>query len=98
LLVWYLIAVTYKSVTEDKKLTGRGIGECGEIPQDNEEVSPSESEPISASLHRVAVVSLPEMVKPITGWEETSERANRAAWGDRGGRASKGCHRNLGYP
>jgi len=89
LLVWYLIAVTYKSVTVCKELTGREIGKCGKKPQDNEGVSPNESEPCLASLHYIAVVSLPEKVKPITSWEVTSECTNWTAWGDRGGRVPR---------
>jgi hypothetical protein len=97
LLVWYLIAVTHKLVTVCEKLTGRGIGECGKELQDNEEVSPNESEPGSASLHYIAVVNLPKVVKPNPGgWEETSSCTSRAARGDRGGRAPKGYQRNLG--
>jgi len=91
LLVWYLIAVTCKPVTVCEELTGREIGECGKEPRDNERASPNESEPGSASLHYIAVVNLPKVVKPIISWEETSVCTSWTARGDRGGRALKAC-------
>lgn len=70
----------------------------GLIPLDRERMSPSESEPVSASLHRVGVANLPEWAKPDTCREETGMRTCGALRGDRGGRLRKDAPRNLGDP
>jgi hypothetical protein len=65
---------------------------------DRERVSPSASEPGSASLHIVGVAKLPEMMKPGTCGEATGVCTRGAPRGDRGGRARKDASRNLGDP
>ncbi len=65
---------------------------------DRKRVSPSVSEPGSASLHKVGVASSPEMVKPDTRKEATGVCTCGAPRGDRGGRAWKDVPRNLGDP
>jgi hypothetical protein len=65
---------------------------------DRERVSPSESEPDSASLRYLYVASLPKVVKPGTDSEATVKstcRAYRGGWGER---ARKAASRNLGDP
>jgi len=61
-------------------------------------MSPSESEPDSASLHAMDVANLPEMVKPGTCRVETGICTCRASRGDRGERVRKDASRNLGDP
>ena len=61
-------------------------------------MSPSESEPDSASLRTLGVVNLPERAKPDTCREETGRytcRAPRGGWGER---VRKDASRNLGDP
>jgi len=70
----------------------------GANPLDRDRVSPSASESDSASLHRVGVVKLPEMMKPVTCREETSICTCRAPRGDWEERARKDASRNLGDP
>jgi hypothetical protein len=71
----------------------------GLIPLDRKRVSPSASEPGSASLHEIlGVAKLPKMMKPATCREETDLCTCRAPRGDRGGRARKDAPRNLGDP
>jgi len=43
-------------------------------------------EPVSASLHKVRVASLPKVVKPDTDWVATGTRTSRALRGERGRR------------
>jgi hypothetical protein len=70
----------------------------GANPLDRDRVSPSASESDSASLHRLGVVKLPEMMKPVTCREETSICTCRAPRGDWEERARKDASRNLGDP
>jgi hypothetical protein len=70
----------------------------GANPLDRDRVSPSASEPDSASLHRLGVAKLPEMLKPVTCRKETSMGTCRAPRGDRGERVRKDASRNLGDP
>ena len=65
---------------------------------DRERMSPSESEPVSASLHKMSVANLPDWAKPDTCREETGVRTCRALRGDRGERMRKDPSRNLGDP
>ena len=61
-------------------------------------VSRSASEPSEASLRNIAVVSLPEMVKPDTCSEATTIRSCMAARGSMGWRACQGQRMNMGSP
>jgi hypothetical protein len=70
----------------------------GVDPLDRERVSPSASEPGSASLHQSGAAKLPKMMKPVTCREETGICTCRAPRGDRGERARKDASRNLGDP
>jgi hypothetical protein len=68
------------------------------IASDRERVSPSESEPDSASLRSLCVANLPRMMKPEAHREATTEStcgAHRGGWGER---ARKEASRNLGDP
>ena len=65
---------------------------------DRERVSPSASEPDSASLRNPGVVKLPKMLKPVTCKEAAGVctcGAPRGGWGER---ARKDEPRNLGDP
>ena len=73
-------------------------GAKGLTAPDRERVSPSESEPVSASLHKSGAANLPDVVKPGTGREATSTCTCRAPRGGRGERARKDASRNLGDP
>ena len=70
----------------------------GLVALDRERVSPSVSEPDSASLHDVGVASLSDWVKPGTGVEVTTVSTHWAPRGDWGGRARTDASRNLGGP
>lgn len=61
-------------------------------------MSLSASEPDSASLRKVGVANLPEMVKPDTCREATGVCTGKAPRGERGRRARKDVPRNLGDP
>jgi len=81
-------------------LRPQGGGEQGEAPCDLEGVSPNAErrEPDSASLHRMSVKSLSEMMKSITCDEVTSMCNRRTFRGDWGERAPREWYRNLGDP
>ena len=70
----------------------------GGKPLDHKRVSPSASEPGSASLHLLGVAKLPDKMKPVTCREEMDICTCRASRGDRGERARKDASRNLGDP
>lgn len=75
------------------------MGAKGLTPLDRKRVSPSASEPVSASLHdKVGAAKLPKVMKPATCGEATAMGTCRAPRGDRGGRARKDAPRNLGDP
>jgi len=74
-------------------LVAKGLGTL-----DCERMSPSESEPDSASLHTVGAANLPDWVKPDTCREGTGTCTCRAPRGDWGGRVGKDASRNLGDP
>jgi hypothetical protein len=65
---------------------------------DHKRVSPSASEPGSASLHTTGVANLPDMMKPDICREETGVSTCRTPRGDRGERARKDAPRNPGDP
>jgi hypothetical protein len=65
---------------------------------DRERVSPSASEPDSASLRKVGAAKLPEMPKPATRKEATGVCTCGAPRGGWGGRARTDASRNLGDP
>jgi len=67
-------------------------------PLDCKRVSPSGSEPCLASLHKVGVVSQPEMVKPDICEEEMSMSTRKAPRGEKGERIRTDTSRNLGGP
>ena len=64
---------------------------------DRKRVSPSASEPVSASLHKVSVAKHPDMPKPATCGGKTG-CIRRTLRGERGERARKDASRNLGDP
>ena len=74
-----------------------GSNSTGEALQ-GEHASRSASEPVSASLHKITVASLPKRMKPGTGDEATGKSSRRAVRGERGQRAWKDRSRNLGGP
>jgi hypothetical protein len=61
-------------------------------------MSPSESEPDSASLRTLCVANLPDWAKPDTCREGTGRCICRAHRGERGERVRKDASRNLGDP
>ena len=67
-------------------------------PLDREHMSPSVSEPGSASLRLLGVANLPDWVKPGICREVTGVCTCRAPRGGRGGRVWKDTSRNLGGP
>jgi hypothetical protein len=74
-------------------------GKGGRKPLDSEDVSPSASEPDSASLRSTVVANPPDMAKPaICGYDPRSRKDRRTTRGGWGGRVSKDQPRNLGGP
>ena len=83
---------------EADRYSSKHMDTKGAIPPDRERVSPSASEPDSASLYLMGAAKRPGKLKPATCGEETSICTCRASRGDRGGRARKDAPRNLGDP
>ena len=75
-----------------------GSDPTGEALQGEHASRSCKSKPESASLHKIAVASLPKMMKPGTGDEATGISSRRAARGERGQRAWIDRSRNLGGP
>ena len=71
---------------------------AGEALQGEHASRSCKSKPESASLHKIAVASLPKMMKPGTGDEATGISSRRTARGERGQRAWTDRSRNLGDP
>jgi hypothetical protein len=75
-----------------------GSDPTGEALQSEHASRSCKSKPVSASLHKIAVASLPKMMKPGTGDEAMGKSSRRAVRGERGQRAWTDRSRNLGDP
>jgi transposase InsO family protein len=96
LVIWKEVTLLIARST-DSQPSARRSDATGEA-SGGEPASRSASEPVSTSLHKVKVASLPDVLKPATGGEVTGVSNRRAFRGERGQRAGTERPRNLGDP